>query len=459
MNNEMMRKIPKIDEVLQEQCLFVYLEEMPKVLVMDSIRECISELRTQVSKADDNYTLDYNLLLADIVNRIEKKKKLSMREVINATGTVIHTNLGRSKLSDEASKAAVLSATSYSNLEYDLAKGGRGLRHTHVEYILKKLTGVEAAMVVNNNAAATMLTLSAMGYGKEMIVSRGELVEIGGSFRIPDIMMQSGCSLKEVGATNKTKLSDYEMAIDDEKTAALMKVHTSNYKIVGFTEDVSLDELVKLGYEKSLPVIYDMGSGLMVNLTKYGVSEPTVLDAVKSGIDVALFSGDKLLGGPQCGIIIGKSNYIDKLKRHPLARALRVDKMTLASLEVTLRTYLDEDKALVEIPTLKMITSLPETIKKKAEKLSEELNEICDIKAEVVETKDQIGGGSAPTTYLDGYGVSISHKTLTSEKLERKLRNSKTPIICRIYKDKIIFVLRTVGDDEIEVIAKAIKEL
>lgn len=459
MNNEIMRKIPKIDEVLQEQCLFEYIKELPKALVLDSIREEIANLRNEISKADDSYVLDYDKLLANILSKIQKKKQLSIRKVINATGTVIHTNLGRSKLSYEASKAALNSATSYSNLEYDLSKGSRGLRHSHVEYILKKLTGMEAAMVVNNNAAATMLTLSAMGYGKEMIVSRGELVEIGGSFRIPDIMKQSGCSLKEIGTTNKTKLSDYELAIDDEKTAALMKVHTSNYKIVGFTEDVSLDELVKLGEEKSIPVIYDMGSGLLIDLSKYGLSEPTVLDAVKSGIDLALFSGDKLLGGPQCGIIIGKAIYIDKLKKHPLARALRIDKMTLASLEVTLRTYLDEDKAKDEIPTLKMITSKPETIKTKAEKLEQELNLIDGVSAEVVETKDQIGGGSAPTTYLDGYGVSIVHNKLTPEKIERKLRSFRMPIIARINKDKLIFVLRTVDDDEIEVIKDAIKEL
>jgi len=299
--------------------------------------------------------------------------------------------------------------------------------------------------VVNNNAAATMLTLSALGYSKEVIVSRGELVEIGGSFRIPDIMNQSGATLIEVGTTNKTKLSDYKYAIN-ENTAALLKVHTSNYEIVGFTEDVNLNDLVKLGQEENLPVIYDLGSGLIYDLNEYGIHEPSLIGSLKTGIDIALFSGDKLLGGPQCGIIVGNAKYIDMFKKHPLARVLRVDKMTLSALEVTLMPYLDKDYALNTIPTLKMVTEDKKSLFKRANLLNEYLP---DCVSEIVPIKDQIGGGAAPTTYLDGYGVSISHEKYSIVKLERMMRKNSPPIIARLNKDKLIVSLRTISDEDV----------
>src|SRR6056297_2616864 len=272
--NELLRTLPKIDEVLQEQCLESYLDEMPRSIIVDVIRESIDKIRNDIISNDSMFV--YKDLLDEIVNKLNSNKEKNIKRLINGTGTVIHTNLGRSMLSFDAAKSAFNAATNYTNLEYDIGKGKRGLRHDHIEKVLKKVTGAEAAMVVNNNAAATMLTLSSLGYSKEIIVSRGELVEIGGSFRIPDIMNQSGATLREVGTTNKTKLSDYKNAIN-ENTAALLKVHTSNYEIVGFTEDVNLNDLVKLGQEENLPVIYDLGSGLIYDLNEYGIHEPSLI--------------------------------------------------------------------------------------------------------------------------------------------------------------------------------------
>ena len=332
---ELLRKIPKIDEVLQDERLFFFTESTPRAVIVDSAREVIDELRKDILEGRRSQVGTKETLMTEIVARITGKKKKSLRRVINATGVVLHTNLGRANLSDKACESIMDVARNYTNLEYDVKRGSRGSRHDHVEKILTKITGAEAAMVVNNNAAATMLCLSALAKDKEVIVSRGELVEIGGSFRVPEIMEQSGARLMDVGTTNKTKPSDYLNAYHEGETGALMKVHTSNYRILGFTQEVELPEMVELGKKLNLPVIYDMGSGLMADLTDCGVDEPTVLDALKTGIDVILFSGDKLLGGPQGGIIAGKKEYIDKMKAHPLARAFRVDKMTLAAMEAT----------------------------------------------------------------------------------------------------------------------------
>jgi L-seryl-tRNA(Ser) seleniumtransferase len=445
--NEILRGLPKIDEVLQEQCLEFYLNELPRGLILDVVRESINKTRKQILNSEKEYS--YSKLLDEILIELEAKKEKSIKKVINCTGTVIHTNLGRSILSEEAAMAAYISAINYTNLEYDVSKGKRGLRHDHIEKILREVTGAEAAMVVNNNAAATMLTLSALGFGKEIIVSRGELVEIGGSFRIPDIMSQSGAVLREVGTTNKTKLEDYKNAVN-ENTAALLKVHTSNYQIVGFTEETDLDSLVSLGKAYSLPVIYDMGSGLIYDLDEYGIFEPSLLKSLKTGIDLALFSGDKLLGGPQCGIITGKAKYIDKLKKHPLARVLRVDKMTLSALEASLLPYSDRDYALNHVPTLKMITADKKLLREKAEKLKAL---IVNCKGEIIEVQDQIGGGAAPNTYLKGYGVSIASDKHTIEQLERMMRKNNPPIISRINKDRLIISVRALSQEDIEEIA------
>lgn len=456
---ELLKQIPKIDEVLRDQRLFVLLKSTARDLVVESVRDVIDEFRGQILKWQENepLTLNYDSMIDRIVAKINNKKQKSLRPVINGTGTILHTNLGRARLSMETCKSVAEAAASYSTLEYDLNLGARGSRHNHIEKLINKITGTEAAMAVNNNAAAVLLCLSSLANGKDVIVSRGELVEIGGSFRIPEIMKQGGANLTEVGTTNKTTIEDYRNAILDDRTGVLLKVHTSNYKIMGFTAEASLKELVQLGNETGIPVVYDIGSGLMVNLQQYGVDEPTVLESLKSGIDVILFSGDKLLGGPQAGIIAGKKKYIDKLKKHPLARVVRLDKMTLAALEATFREYLDMEKVKETIPTLSMITISIEDIRNKAERLAimiERSTEAFIVK--VVESLDQIGGGSTPNLFMPGYAVSIKGKDIPLDWIERNLRRYEVPIIVRINHDQILINLRTVNEDELEKVVEAL---
>lgn len=452
----LLRGLPKIDELLLDEQLVFFMESTPRAVVVDAAREIIDGIRKDILSGDLESVPEKEEILAKISEKITGKKKHNLRTLVNATGVILHTNLGRANLCKTAVESVLAVADSYSNLEYDVKKGARGSRHDHVEKIITKITGAEAAMVVNNNAAATMLCLSAMAYGKEVITSRGELVEIGGSFRIPDIMEQSGAHLKEVGTTNKTKPSDYRNAYDPEKTGAFMKVHTSNYRIVGFTQEVTLKEMVELGKEYSLPVIYDMGSGLMADLSRYGVDEPTVIDALKDGADVVLFSGDKLLGGPQGGILIGKKEYIDKMKKHPLARAFRVDKMTLAAMEATFFEYMDMEDAKKNIPVLRMITVSPEELTDRAEKLKAAIGRATDrFTLGICPCKDQIGGGSAPTVRLNGQAVSVSSESIPAEKLERLLRKAETPVIVRVAHDAVLLSVRTVKEEEMNCVAKA----
>ena len=453
---ELLRKIPKIDEVLQDERLFFFTESTPRAVIVESVREVTQELRKDILEGRRNQVGTKETLMTEIVARITGKKKKSLRRVINATGVVLHTNLGRANLSDKACESIMDVARNYTNLEYDVKRGSRGSRHDHVEKILTKITGAEAAMVVNNNAAATMLCLSALAKDKEVIVSRGELVEIGGSFRVPEIMEQSGAKLMDVGTTNKTKPSDYLNAYHEGETGALMKVHPSNYRILGFTQEVELPEMVELGKKLNLPVIYDMGSGLMADLTDYGVDEPTVLDALRTGIDVILFSGDKLLGGPQGGIIAGKKEFIDKMKAHPLARAFRVDKMTLAAMEATFFEYSDIRQARRTIPVLNMITTPAGELKCRAERLAGDIRSaVHNFTVEVEACKDQVGGGSAPTVLLDGYAVAVQGKTLAPEKIERLLRREEIPIIVRITHNQVYLDVRTIREDEFEYIVAA----
>jgi len=326
-----------------------------------------------------------------------------------------------------------------------------------VESVLCHITGAEAAMVVNNNAAAVLLILSALGSGGEVITSRGELVEIGGSFRVPDIMEQCGCRLREVGTTNKTHLRDYRAAIGEE-TRALLKVHTSNYRIVGFSESVPLADLVALGRETGLPVIEDLGSGCLIDLNQLGIrDEPTVMDSVKAGVDIISFSGDKLLGGPQAGIIIGREDLIRQLKRHPLTRAMRVDKMTLAALEATLRTYLDPVRAMEEIPTLRMLAVLPQELRLKANMLCALLQE-RNADAQVIEDWDQVGGGSVPCQMLKAYVVAVTPGKISVDRLERMLRTLPRPIIGRISHDRYLLDVRTLWEEDFPYIAVAVEE-
>ena len=455
---EILRGIPKVDELMQQEAILALREELPTAAVRAAVREELDGLR-QAILAGDVCVLPEEASLCEAICRRAREDALpSLRPVINGTGVVLHTNLGRACLSQRAADAVTAVARGYSTLEYDLAKGQRGSRHDHIETLVCQVTGAEAAMVVNNNAAAVLLILSALGKGGEVITSRGELVEIGGSFRIPEIMVQCGCTLREVGATNKTHLRDYENAIGPE-TRALLKVHTSNFKIMGFSQSVPLDELVALGREKGLPVIEDLGSGSLVDLEQFGIhDEPTVQQSVKAGVDIISFSGDKLLGGPQAGIILGKAEYIRQLKRHPLARAMRVDKMTIAALRETLYAYTDEALACREIPVLAMLGAKSHQLREKAGVLCAMLQE-QDVKAQVVPTQDQVGGGSVPTQLLDAWAVAIDPGQMTVDQLEEKLRLRPLPIIGRITHEQYILDVRTLMERDFAYIAQTAGEV
>lgn len=463
MGKNLFTLIPKVDEVLDNEIIKELLEARPRKLVLDSIREEIDLLRNKIKigELDENLILDeIKYLYKRIYHRIMKKDVFSLKRTINATGVVIHTNLGRSLLNNNIIDNIREVATNYSNLEYDIEKGIRGSRYTHLEQTLLEITGGEAAMVVNNNAAAVLLVLSTLAKGKEVIVSSGELIEIGGSFRIPDVMEQSGTYLAAVGTTNKTHLWDYERAIG-ENTGALLKVHTSNYRILGFTSSVDIEELVKLKDKYNVPLIEDLGSGVLIDLSKYGLQyEPTVQDSLKRGVDIVTFSGDKLLGGPQGGIIVGKKEYIEAMKNNPLTRAFRVDKFTIAALEATLRYYLEEDMAIKEIPTLKMLTMSTEEIDYLAKELLLEINKL-DLQSKVEifieESYSEVGGGSLPLEQLPTKCVVLNPSGFSTQSFENELRKFSIPIITRLYKDKIYMDVRTLKKEEFPIIAKGIK--
>ena len=482
---ELLRGLPKIDEVMKQESLVVLSEEKGDLLVTDAVRSVIAALRASILDLKDGEAEEFDTSAIGMeavaeaaAARVFQDEELNLYPLINATGTILHTNLGRAPLGRDAVENVTRISRGYSDLEYNVPKGKRGSRHDLVGDLIAELTGAEDAMVVNNNAAATMIVLASMGKGKEIIVSRGELVEIGGAFRIPDIMMQSGAYLQEVGTSNKTKASDYEDAIMTREmlgkgdwydadprrgkrfeTGALMKVHKSNYDIVGFTEEASLEELVKLGKKYDLPVIFDMGNGLMLDMSEYGLREPNVPESLATGIDVMLFSGDKLLGGPQAGIIVGKKKYIKAMKKHPLARAMRVDKMTFAALEATLMKYRDRKTALRDIPVLRMISASNEEMRKKAENLADAIKRVDpSISVELVPVEDQIGGGSAPMVRLPGWAVAVRDGMKSADRTERKLRKAEIPVVARINEDRLLLCVRTILDDEIETTAAAFRK-
>ncbi|MBQ1280949.1 MAG: L-seryl-tRNA(Sec) selenium transferase [Oscillospiraceae bacterium] len=449
MNQTLLRQIPKVDDLLKLPALTALSEELSQNTVTQAVREVLESLRRDVLSGQTDVLPEADELCSRAAAIARRAALPSLRGVINGTGVILHTNLGRACISERAASAAFEAAKNYSTLEYNLATGSRGLRYSHVESLLCRLTGAESALVVNNNAAAVLLILSALAQDGEVITSRGELVEIGGSFRVPEIMEACGATLREVGATNKTKLRDYERAICDN-TCALMKVHTSNYRIVGFTESPALADLVALGHAHGLPVIEDLGSGCLVNLELFGIhGEPTVQDSVRAGVDIISFSGDKLLGGPQAGIIIGKKEIMDKLKTHPLTRAMRVDKMTLAALEATLRSYEDE-RAMQEIPTLAMLSAQPEALRAKATALAAMIPG-----AVTVESECQVGGGSVPTQLLPSWAVALPGDAVA---LEQKLRCDEPPIIGRIHAGSYLLDARTLFEADFPYIAKAVKE-
>lgn len=453
--NKLLSKLPKVDSVLNDYKITEYLKETPRKIVVETIRRVIDLYRFRILKGELS-EITYDEILEEIYRQLELSTRPSLRRVINATGTVIHTNLGRSPLSKSALEKIVEIGCRYNNLEYNLEEGKRGSRYSHVEDLLCNITGAEAAMVVNNNAAAVMLVLSTLAKGREVIVSRGQLVEIGGSFRVPLVMEQSGAILKEVGTTNRTHLHDYENAIN-ENTAAILKVHQSNYRILGFTEEVDIESLIALSKKYNLPLVEDIGSGVFIDLSKYGLSyEPTVQNSVKKGVDVITFSGDKLLGGPQAGIIVGKKKYIDAMKKNQLTRALRIDKFTLAALEETLRLYLDEEKAVKEIPILNMLTISREVLKKRAQKLSRMIKkQISEDRVNVTIKMNfsTVGGGAMPLETIPTYVVALEPKRKRVEEVENELRKKEIPVIVRISKDVILLDVRTIFEDDYEVIA------
>ncbi len=456
---ELYRKIPKVDTFTNDEELLELLDSRPKFFLKKAVEIVLSDLRGKISKGEIS-DFSYDELKESIKEKLKELIRPKLHKVINATGVVLHTNLGRAPISKRVAEHLVEVITGYSNLEYDLVKGKRGLRYRNLEWILKELTGAEDVCVVNNNAGAVLLVLSALAKGREVIVSRGELIEIGGSFRIPDVMEQSGALLREVGTTNKTHIWDYERAIN-ENTGLLLKVHTSNYRILGFTESVPTKELVELGRKYGIPVYEDLGSGSFVDVRKLGLSyEPTVQDVLKAGVDVVSFSGDKLLGGAQAGIILGKKEYVERIKKHPLNRALRIDKMTLAVLEATLTYYLDEALAFEEIPVWRFLSQKSDDVRRKAEKLVSELEKSkFRGKVEIVEDRVEVGGGALPLQTLPTYCVSVKLDSMSESELDKRLRGNYPPIVGRIKDGKFLIDMFTVFEEEISTVVRALEEL
>jgi L-seryl-tRNA(Ser) seleniumtransferase len=460
----LLRKLPGVDYVIDLWEKNHPHKAMPRPVVVQSIRATLEALRSQILTSAE--PLGEALFSDDALLRLtqetaDKRMDFNLKRVINATGVVIHTNLGRSLLAEKVADHVARMSSRYTNLEFDLNKGARGSRYSAVEDILCELSGAEAALVVNNNAGAVFLALETLAKGKEVIVSRGELVEIGGSFRIPDVMARSNARLVEVGATNRTHPGDYEGAISSD-TALLLKVHTSNYSIVGFTAEVSLPEMVALGAKYHVPVMKDLGSGSFVDFSQYGlIKEPTVQDTVAAGVDVVTFSGDKMLGGPQAGIIVGKRDFVDPIKKNPINRALRIDKMTLAALEATLQLYRDETEALSAIPTLRMLTMPVKDILKKAKRLKNRLKKLEDSRLNValVTGSSRVGGGSLPLQELPTKCLGVTMKGLSANTLESLMRQATPPVIVRIEEDSVVIDLRTVQDEEIGIIADTFEKI
>ena len=460
--NQLYRRIPKVDVLLEEDGIQKLKERYGRSCVKRVVQDELERVRILIGESVDE--TDALKAVEQLPDSISKSLELlytpNIRSVINGTGTILHTNLGRAPLNREHAERLAVIAAEYSNLEYDLQRGERGERNAHFESLLCRLTGAEAALVVNNNAAAVLLCLSTLAKSGEVIVSRGELVEIGGKFRIPDVMEQSGAVLVEVGTTNKTHLSDYEKAITEE-TKAILKVHTSNYQIVGFTESVAVPKLKATAREHEIPIIEDLGSGALVDLSKYGIShEPMVQEAIKGGADVVCFSGDKLLGGPQAGIIVGRKCYIDKMKKAPLTRALRVDKFTTAALEMTLEEYLSEERAMHRIPVLKMISEMPDAVKQRAQKLKSQLEQ-RELPAQIVlETcESQIGGGALPLEKISSTAVAIRSEICSASEMEKRMRALPTPIIGRMINGAWAMDMRTIEEEQIPYIVDCIQNV
>ena len=454
-----LRAIPPVNEILDTPAGRRLLAERARPLVVAAVGEALDVLRRQIAFAESeeavaSLDLTPEGLAAEAAARLERRFRPRLRRVINATGVVIHTNMGRAPLAEEAVAAIVDIAGRYNNLELDLSTGERGSRYAHVEGLLVELTGAEAALVVNNNAAAVLLMLSALAAGKEVVVSRGELVEIGGSFRVPDVMKQGGARLVEVGTTNKTHPWDYEQAIGPE-TGALLKVHRSNFRLEGFTAEVPVDELAAIAHRHGLPCLVDWGSGVMLDLAPFGLPhEATMPELIADGADLITFSGDKLLGAPQGGFIVGRRELVERCRRHPLTRALRVDKLTLAGIEATLRLYLEPERAVERIPAVRMLTATREQIAPRAEALAAKL-QAAGIECEVVDGVSRAGGGALPAVDLPTRLVAVPHPA--PQEVEERLRMGDPPVMVRIQAGLLLIDPRTLWDDEFDLVVSALR--
>ncbi|HHY27028.1 MAG TPA: L-seryl-tRNA(Sec) selenium transferase [Desulfitobacterium dehalogenans] len=464
-----LRTIAPMNEILDDLEVAALTDRIGKAVLSETIKQVIDDYRKQLLE-DKSFMISMSLLsrqeltsylIQKLKEKLSEQRNTGLQKLINATGIVLHTNLGRAPLPGSAIGLIQEVNEGYSNLEFDLETGSRGSRHAHIESLITRLTGAESAMVVNNNAAAVFISLHTLASRREVIISRGQLVEIGGSFRIPDIIASSGCAMIEVGTTNKTKVHDYTEAVS-ENTAVLLKVHTSNYKISGFTEEVPLQDLVQLGREKNVLVMEDLGSGCLYDLTKIGLHhEPTVQEVIAGGVDLVTFSGDKLLGGPQIGVIAGKKALIDKIKKNPFARIVRCDKSSIAALAEVLKLYMNPEKAIEQIPTLNMLALKEEELLLRAQELERQLHAALDerCQTDIVDVHDEAGGGSLPDVLLKGKAVSLTIDDLSANQLQDLLRKGSTPIICRIIKDKVLLNVRTISEKEFSLITQTLQSI
>jgi L-seryl-tRNA(Ser) seleniumtransferase len=457
MYQNILRTIPSVNELLESPEISKLTDIYPRQLVVDAVREVLEDIRQSLTNKTD---LSPQRLFP-LVRRVLRQKFCGIEHAINATGIILHTGLGRSPLAEEAAKQIQNVLKTFCTLEIEKVSGRRGSRYHSIEHLVCLITGAESALVVNNNAAAVLLALDTLAKAKEVVISRSQLVEIGGSFRMPDVMAKSGAIMVEVGTTNKTYLKDYEDAIT-ENTGLILNVHQSNFKIVGFTETVGLEDLVALGQTRNVPVMYDLGSGALIDLQKYGfLHEPTVQESIQAGVDVVTFSTDKLLGGPQGGIIAGKKKWIEPIKKNPLTRALRVGKLTIAALEATLRLYLEEELALKKIPVLKMILTPLEIIEERCKKVINNASSetrVC-MNLSMVDGFSEMGGGSLPGEEISTKLVCIHSEKINAIDLANKLRNSIPPIFTRIEQDRVLLDMRTVYDEEVDVISRALENM
>jgi L-seryl-tRNA(Ser) seleniumtransferase len=454
------RRLPSVDQVVRELAVHPELSQIPRARLTASVRDAITAARHRLGAGDQIGPDTAAHIAADVLGTLTRVGAYSLRPVVNATGVVLHTNLGRAVMSDLAMARLAAVGRSYSNLELDLVTKERGSRYSHVQALLRRLSGAEDALVVNNNAAAVLLALETLAQGKEVVVSRGELIEIGGEFRIPDIMRRSGARLREVGTTNRTHLRDYAEAIGPD-TALLLKVHTSNYRVVGFTADVASRALAGLAHERGIVVLEDLGSGSLVDLRRWGFPwEPTVPEVIASGVDLVSFSGDKLLGGPQAGILVGTGSLVGRLKKNPLNRALRIDKFTIAALEGTLTAY-DAGTALETIPTLRLLTEPLASIRRRANRLLTRLG--ADVRARlaaaVVADRSQVGGGALPTVELPTAALALGATASDARRLDEALRRADPPVIGRITDDRLLLDCRTILPAEIPAVATVLTTL